>query len=145
MKTELKSFICEGNNFPVIVLLKIGFTIMAACAIFLAIGVLKALPQEILFLLGAFTLIRLIIHSLPVCKATIYMNDSEKKNFEQANLDDLRIMLKKMKHEKDKTSLQISSPYSHFKAYEILKEKISLCRYEIKKRKWQRILGKNVA
>lgn len=143
MKTLLKSFICEGNNFPVIVLLKIGFIIMTACAVSLAIGVLKALPQEILLLLCAFVVIRLIIHSLPVCRATIYVNDSEKKSFEQASLNDLRIMLNEMKDEKDNTILQLSSPYSHFKEYERLKEKISLCKCEIKKRKWQKILGKS--
>lgn len=107
------------------------------------ITILAGLPREILLFLAIIATIIFFIHSIPVRIETIYVNDSEKKNFEQANLNDLRIMLKEMKDKKDNTILQLSSPYSHFKEYERLKEKISLCKCEIKKRKWQKILGKS--
>ena len=136
MKTNLKNF------FSLIAVIAGGLYMLTFAAIEI-ITILAGLPREILLFLAIIATILFFIHSIPVRIETIYVNDSEKKNFEQANLNDLRIMLKEMKDKKDNTILQLSSPYSHFKEYERLKEKISLCKCEIKKRKWQKILGKS--
>lgn len=138
MKTK-KFFSLRNEKLLTVAVIASGLymIVFLATAIIMFLG---KLPQEIL-LIGAVTAtIAFFIHILPIPSRLVYIDEENKEKFKTANLKALRGMLKRLKQVKGNTC-----PYFEDEKNKGLTEAISLCRYEIKKRKWQRILGKNVA
>lgn len=138
MKTK-KFFSLKNEKLLTVAVIAGGLYMItfAATGIIMFLG---ELPREILFIGAGIATIILLHYVVPIPSRLVYIDKENKEKFKTANLKTLRGMLKRLKKIKGNTC-----PYFEDEKNKGLTEAISLCRYEIKKRKWQRILGKNVA
>lgn len=138
MKTK-KFFSLRNEKLLTIAVIAGGLYMIA----FAATGIimfLGELPREILFIGAIIAAVVVLHYVLPIPSRLVYIDEENKEKFKTANLKSLRGMLKRLKQIKGNTC-----PYFESEKIKGITEAISLCQYEIKKRKWQRILGKNVA
>ena len=139
MKT-IKNFFFFGNEFAITILIKMALVILVISLLTIIISILTGLPCKILMVIVGIAAVILLYYIMPIPNEWQYIDKENKEKFKTANLKSLRGMLKRLKQIKRNTC-----PYFESEKVKGITEAISLCRYEIKKRKWQRILGKNVA
>lgn len=139
MKT-IKNFFFFGNEFAITILIKMALVILVISLLTIIISILTGLPCKILMVIVGIAAVILLYYIMPIPNEWQYIDKENKEKFKTANLKSLRGMLKRLKKIKGNTC-----PYFESEKVKGITEAISLCRYEIKKRKWQRILGKNVA